>query len=55
MISLLTAALYVCVYCSESVTQWLDNKCDEINEFIDEQYSAIAKRLPLDKQIIMEV
>lgn len=55
MISLLTAALYVYVYCSESVIQWLDNKCDEINEFIDEQYSAIAKRLPLDKQVIMEV
>ena len=55
MLSLLTAALYVYVYCSESVTQWLDNKCDEINEFIDEQYSAIAKRLPLDQQVIMEV
>jgi hypothetical protein len=55
MISLLTAALYVFVYCSESVTKWLDNTCDAINEFIDEQYSAIAKRLPLDQQIIMEV
>ena len=55
MISLLTAVLYVYVYCSESVTQWLDNKCDEINEFIDAQYSAIAKRLPLDQQVIMEV
>ena len=55
MISLLTAALYVYVYCSESVIQWFDNKCDEINEFIDEQYSAIAKRLPLDQQVIMEV
>ena len=55
MISLLTAALYVYVYCSESVTQWLDTKCDEINEFIDAQYSAIAKRLPLDQQVIMEV
>ena len=55
MISLLTAVLYVYVYCSESVIQWLDNKCDEINEFIDEQYSAIAKRLPLDQQVIMEV
>ena len=55
MLSLLTAALYVYVYCSESVTQWLDNKCDEINQFIDEQYSAIAKRLPLDQQVIMEV
>jgi hypothetical protein len=55
MFSLLTAALYVYVYCSESVTQWLYNKCDEINDFIDEQYSAIAKRLPLDQQVIMEV
>ena len=55
MISLLTAALYVFVYCSESVTKWLDNTCDAINEFIDEQYSAIAKRLPLDQQVIMEV
>jgi hypothetical protein len=53
--SLLTAALYVYVYCSESVTQWLYTKCDEINDFIDEQYSAIAKRLPLDQQVIMEV
>jgi hypothetical protein len=55
MISLLFAALYVFVYCSESVTNWLDNTCDEINEFIDEQYSAVAKRLPLDQQVIMEV
>jgi hypothetical protein len=55
MISLLSAALYVFVYCSESITNWLDNTCDEINEFIDEQYSAIAKRLPLDQQVIMEV
>jgi hypothetical protein len=55
MISLLSAALYVFVYCSESVTNWLDNTCDKINEFIDEQYSAIAKRLPLDQQVIMEV
>ena len=55
MIALLTAALYVFVYCSESVTKWLDNTCDKINEFIDEQYSAVAKRLPLDQQVIMEV
>ena len=54
-ISLLTAALYVFVYCSESVTKLWYNTCDEINEYIDEQYSAIAKRLPLDQQVIMEV
>jgi len=55
MISVLTAALYIFIYCSESVTKWLYNTCDEINEYIDEQYSAIAKRLPYDQQVIMEV
>jgi len=29
--------------------------CDDVNDYIDEQYSAIAKRLPLDQQVIMEV
>lgn len=55
MLSILFAIFYISVYCSESVTKWLDNTCDAINEYIDEQYSAIAKRLPLDQQIIMEV
>jgi len=55
MISVLSAALYIFIYCTESITNWFYTMCDEINEFIDEQYSAIAKRLPLDQQVIMEV
>jgi hypothetical protein len=55
MLSVLTAALYIFVYCSESITKWLYNVCDDVNDYIDEQYSAIAKRLPLDQQVIMEV
>jgi len=53
--AVLIAAMYIFVYCSETVTKLFYNACDEINEYIDEQYSAIAKRLPLDQQVIMEV
>jgi hypothetical protein len=55
MLAVLTAALYIFVYCSETFVNLLYKTCDEINEFIDEQYSAIAKRLPLDQQVIIEV
>jgi len=43
------------MYCYESFNKAFDQTIDKINDYIDEQYSAIAKRLPLDQQVIMEV
>lgn len=55
MLSVVLSAFYIVMYCYESFNKAFDQTIDKINDYIDEQYSAIAKRLPLDQQVIMEV
>jgi len=55
MLAVLTAGMYIFIYCSEKASAMMYKAADEINGFIDSQYSAIAQKLPMDRQIIIEV
>ena len=53
MISLLSAAIYIFIYCSESVIKMLDNTIDKINDRIDEFYGAVVEKLPYNGPIVV--
>lgn len=46
MLALLTAALYILVYCSERAVKMYEEFADNMNNKIDEVYGAIAQKLP---------
>jgi hypothetical protein len=46
MIALLTAALYILVYCSERAVKMYEEFADNMNDKIDDMYGAIAQKLP---------
>ena len=54
-VGLLIAGFYIMICCGDDILKAAERFGDKCNDYIDEQYSAIAKRLPLDQQVIMEV
>lgn len=46
MIALLTAAVYILVYCSERAVKMCEDIADRLNDKFDEVYGAIAQKMP---------
>jgi hypothetical protein len=51
MIALLTAALYILVYCSERAVKMYEEFADNMNDKIDDMYGAVAQKLPFMNNI----
>jgi len=51
MIALLTAALYILVYCSERAVKMYEEFADNMNNKIDDMYGAVAQKLPFMNNI----
>jgi len=54
MISLVTAAGYILIFCSERALNMCEELCDRLNDKIDELYGAVSPKLP-NNTLISEI
>jgi hypothetical protein len=54
-LSVILSAFYVVMYCYESFNKAFNQTIDKINNYIDEQYSATAQKLPNDENFVVNI